>query len=180
MEDYEKKYKEALEKARNIVNSINVGLIGKDSFEVVFPELKESEDERNKRTLKEFLNAILGTGAKTYLGNWNKEDLINWISWLEKQNLKFKVGDLIINKDGNGKVKQILEATNFGYTTNDGFAIREIYEKNYRTCEIKDICQWKPSDEQMFDLKCAADSNSNVLLGQSLLSLYNDLNKLKE
>ena len=37
---------------------------------------------------------------------------------------------------------------------------------------------WKPSKDQMFNLKCAADSNSNVLLGQSLLSLYNDLKKL--
>lgn len=45
---------------------------------------------------------------------------------------------------------------------------------------FKDRIMWKPSSEQMFDLKCAADSNSNVLLGQSLLSLYNELKKLRE
>lgn len=46
IEEKAKAYDEALTKARNIVNSINVGLIGKDSFEAVFPELKELEDEK--------------------------------------------------------------------------------------------------------------------------------------
>lgn len=167
--DYEKKYKEALEKARNIVNSINVGLIGKDSFEVVFPELAESEDEKIRKDIV------------FYIAAHHKDDgeKARWLYWLEKQGLKFKVGDLIINKDGNGKVKQILEATNSGYTTNDGFAIREIYEKNYRTCEIKDICQWKPSDEQLKALQGVYDwYMSHYPQNKEFESLFDDLLKL--
>ena len=76
--DYEKKYKEALAKARNIVNSINVGLIGKDSFEAVFPELIESEDERIKKAI---IERIQNWGLNSF-GNITKEEAL---SWLEKQ-----------------------------------------------------------------------------------------------
>lgn len=50
--NYEKKYKEALEKAREIIKDYeNRGLkdilfYAKEDFEAIFPELQESEDER--------------------------------------------------------------------------------------------------------------------------------------
>ena len=68
-----KRYDEALTKARNIVNSINVGLIVKDSFEAVFPELKESEEESIRKRLIELLK-------KNDEQHYAKE-----IAWLEKQ-----------------------------------------------------------------------------------------------
>lgn len=40
--------------------------------------------------------------------------------------------------------------------------------------------KWKPSDEQLFDLKVIAKQNEHNMLGKSLMSLYNDLLKLKE
>ena len=73
-----KRYDEALTKARNIVNSINVGLIGKDSFEAVFPELKESEDENIRKDLIQWINEFPDTIWRSHY----KRDIL---AWLEKQ-----------------------------------------------------------------------------------------------
>ena len=84
-EEKAKRYDEAITKARNIVNSINVGLIGKDSFEAVFPELKESEDEKMRKflikTFKSYQN------PKTHLNpnNWEGINISSILAWLEKK-----------------------------------------------------------------------------------------------
>lgn len=75
--DYEKKYKEALEIARQFSehplqeDSSNI-------VEYIFPELKESEDEKVRKALIEYFR-------------WNVQQLLNdfsnkeAIAWLEKQ-----------------------------------------------------------------------------------------------
>jgi len=82
IEEKAKAYDKALAKARNIVNSINVGLIGKDSFEAVFPELKESEDERTRNELIAFIEQAIHRGGGTPIPK-EKED--KWLAYLEKQ-----------------------------------------------------------------------------------------------
>jgi len=82
VEEKAKRYDKALAKARNIVNSINVGLIGKDSFEAVFPELKESEDERTRNELIAFIEQAIHRGGGTPIPK-EKED--KWLAYLEKQ-----------------------------------------------------------------------------------------------
>ena len=84
IEEKAKRYDEALTKAKNIVNSINVGLIGKDSFEAVFPELKESEDERIRKWLIKDMNRRLSCWTSTEV---TKEQVL---AWLEKQGEKVK------------------------------------------------------------------------------------------
>jgi hypothetical protein len=79
IEEKAKRYDEALTKARNIVNSINVGLIGKDSFEAVFPELRESEDERIRKWLIKDMGRRLSCWTSTEV---TKEQVL---AWLEKQ-----------------------------------------------------------------------------------------------
>ena len=81
IEEKAKRYDEALTKARNIVNSINVGLIGKDSFETVFPELRESEDERIRKAIVKMISDIDGGSPFEKYGIIKKEAL----AWLEKQ-----------------------------------------------------------------------------------------------
>ena len=80
IEEKARRYDEALTIARNIVNSINVGLIGKNSFEAVFPELKESDDERIRESITEFFKNYSKNGT------WKAiPDVTKWIAWLEKQ-----------------------------------------------------------------------------------------------
>jgi hypothetical protein len=71
--DYEKKYKEALERARDYKNNIvhKELTVGESIMDYIFPELAESEDEKISylKTRKGYTEAIKDP----------------WIAWLEKQ-----------------------------------------------------------------------------------------------
>lgn len=93
--NYEKKYKEALEKARQFSEHP----LQEDSssiVEYIFPELKESEDERIRKELLEYANdryAAVKNNAtkpganKIHIDWWGKA-----IAWLEKQDGKYSGG----------------------------------------------------------------------------------------
>ena len=72
--DYEKKYKEALERAKEELGSNS---FERGSIEYIFPELQESEENRIKREIVNYIHegaAIKGEKIPT-----------EWIDWLEKQ-----------------------------------------------------------------------------------------------
>ena len=79
--DYEKKYKEALERARHYY------LTGKgepvDFIKMIFPELAESDDERIRKAIHIYLDWLDGRN-KDYQpkGDYSIKDMI---AWLEKQ-----------------------------------------------------------------------------------------------
>ena len=83
--DYEKAYKSALEKAKNLLaNSV---AYDRFTIERIFPELKESEDERIRKVLVDFFKSYKeqGTcGAETF----NGISTSNILAWLEKQGEK--------------------------------------------------------------------------------------------
>ena len=81
--NYEKKYKEALEIARKI-NS-GEGVPAPDGWticEVIFPELKESEDEKIRKTIIRFFVDNYPNETEMYDGTVTVGDVI---AWLEKQ-----------------------------------------------------------------------------------------------
>lgn len=71
--NYEQKYKEALERARQ-VHTTNVDE-NKKSTEYIFPELKESENERTRKELVDFINSHLAGFPQCE----------KYIAWIEKQ-----------------------------------------------------------------------------------------------
>lgn len=71
--DYEKKYMEALERAKKL-HSEPTGGTERIVCEQIFPELAESEDERIR---KEILDYLVSRGFSN-----------EWIAWLEKQGEK--------------------------------------------------------------------------------------------
>jgi len=75
--DYKKAYEEALERAR--IGRLQLLDIGEEATEIehIFPELKESEDEKMRRTLIEYLRKET---TRVYR--------LEWIAWLEKQEEK--------------------------------------------------------------------------------------------
>jgi hypothetical protein len=81
MEDYEQKYKEALETARKINSGEGVAAPkGWSTLEVIFPELKESEDEKIRKSL---LNEFIHLQSKGYkFAGLEGEEIV---TWLEKQ-----------------------------------------------------------------------------------------------
>lgn len=76
--DYEKAYKEALERAREL--SID-GYLDAIAIDELFPELEESEDERVRKGL---VKAVSGTleGNKLFGTDVTREEAL---AWLEKQ-----------------------------------------------------------------------------------------------
>lgn len=85
MEDYKQKYEQALESAKRCYKDLSnldgvVATMSKDFFEEVFPELKESDDERIKKNLREFL---LDAPSQNIVSH--HLDLNETLTWLEKQ-----------------------------------------------------------------------------------------------
>ena len=82
--DYEKSYKEALERAKALIETnTSDALFHLKDIESIFPELKESEDERiRKWCISHFQAAVLVTK-----NNAEYQEYLNnkVIPWLEKQ-----------------------------------------------------------------------------------------------
>ena len=104
--DYEKAYKEAIERASKIKLRNPIERI-QDEIDSIFPELQESENERIRKEIIEFLIWIkeFRNGGYEPSGKYVIEDMI---AWLEKQGEqkpadksepKFKVGDWIVQEN---------------------------------------------------------------------------------
>jgi hypothetical protein len=98
--NYEKKYKKALEWMQGLYSGLHGAT--KEDAEHYFPELKESEDERIRKTIIRIL--------KGEIGYTSKGDIDKYVTWLEKQGEKklvdkvepkFKVGDKVTIKGDN-------------------------------------------------------------------------------
>jgi len=79
---YKKKYKEALEKAKDVYTYYCDDREQLEKIEAIFPELAESEDEKTKKELTEFLKQASGGFLTTTIKCKTFE---KWLSWLEKQ-----------------------------------------------------------------------------------------------
>lgn len=124
--DYKEKYEKALERCKEEFNFNNLAYSHeeiKQKLKHVFPELKESEDERIR---KEILNVFKQLDECTTICGRNY-DYAKWIAWLEKQGVqksadkvgpKFKVGDWVVycNED----VDLIMGVEKTGYIINKG------------------------------------------------------------
>ena len=74
-EEKAKAYDEALERARSYHEDKNCFEYLKGVLENIFPELKESEDERIRKEILEFVTIVADS----------KSNKMEWIAWLEKQ-----------------------------------------------------------------------------------------------
>lgn len=88
MEKFEKKYKEALKQAKALYENAN-GMVLKKWVEQVFPELAESEDEKNIKDLIDELKCSLRAANcqndACRGGHEKRIALLEWaIAWLEK------------------------------------------------------------------------------------------------
>ena len=76
--DYEKHYKDALESAKDYYDNSNISPIEKNRLSAIFPELRESEDERIKNEILEFFQCSM------YCEELDTDKLKRWIAWLKK------------------------------------------------------------------------------------------------
>ena len=107
--DYKEKYEMALEGIQEILSS------GEDSIKMsrlqlrlqgIFPELKEGEDERIRKSIIGFLIAIssLKDGKTVSNEDFDSKAILEWVAWLKKQ--KDMEVKLIISDEGYNKAFQ--------------------------------------------------------------------------
>lgn len=89
--DYEKEYKEALERARDYKNDIiHTELkVGENIMDYIFPELKESENEKIRKSIIELIEWVkeqqIHTDHNTDGTKW--DDMIAWLEKQSKENM---------------------------------------------------------------------------------------------
>lgn len=140
--NYEKKYKDALERAKGLLEGMDEGdyLASSEDIENLFPELAESEGERMRKAIIDFLKNIEEENESSLIfGNTTTTDMI---AWLEKQGEKkpciteeptpkFKAGNKVIFTNGN--VGKIVIVGTHGYTFENGdWFTHEFVEKDAR------------------------------------------------
>ena len=157
IEQKAKAYDEALNVIKNLVKA---GLIYEDAAIQVFPELKESEDERMIKFIKNQLFNI----KKTITDNYKLDtELTKAIDWLEKQGehkpveLKTKAGNWYVcdMEVMNENMATAFHRDEIYYCPKDGYlyvsgALFEVGSLDvFRLATEKEIPQshWKPSDE---------------------------------
>ncbi len=90
--DYEKKYKEALGRAKNLhKDAIDMEENSRAKLcEIIFPELVESEDEKTRKEIRNFI--------WNYPNKFIERD--KWLAWLERQSEKprYNIGDVLCDK----------------------------------------------------------------------------------
>ena len=147
IEQKAKRYDETLERARECYfDGLSLSQPPKAIIEHLFPELKESEDEKIRKNLTSFLIAHKNSKRPTVTPTDNQID--RWISWLEKQGEqkpithKYNVGATIYyNSFGETKSMVVANVVDIGdgnpmYEDADGSAVFE-----------KDIVEPNPGDK---------------------------------
>ena len=164
--DYEKVYKEALERARKSHDKAN-GFIKKEWIENIFPELKESEDERIRKSLIDFVEQY----GDNYYGQIAKASAIAWLEKQGEQNFAWS------DEDYN-----MIHCCTSAIWAADYYSNEDKEKMENWLKSLKPQPQWKPTEEQLHCFKCVIDfykTKVDDTIVQSLLdSLYNDLKKL--
>ncbi len=114
--DYEKAYKDALNKAKSKIWNDKGHLLYEDDIIEIFPELAESEDERIRKEIIQFLQLP----HPQFVGKRNHE---KWIAWLEKQKTTEETLQYLKENHSPSEVSDFQAAMNI--------AVAKAYNKGY-------------------------------------------------
>lgn len=142
--DYEKKYKEALERARENFPCVNQG--GQAILQDIFSKIKENEDERIKQKLIETIGYFRSRGIDQQLCE-------KFLAWVEKQGEQKPVNNLKWNEltwEDINTLEGIIN--NVHYEFRNGIGVesfgKEVLERfrEIKGDEYIDSCEQKPVD----------------------------------
>lgn len=166
---YEKAYKEALERAKSFQEKY-----GGDYAGYIFPELRESEDEKIRKFLIDYFTSYKIGNVATKLNGYRIDDIL---AYLEKQ--KEQKPAEWSNKDEE-MMTEIIEFLEYAYPYDNEFRIAWLKSLRSRP---KSSDNWKPSEEQIYSLGTVvkgAGENSVGSVAYNLKELYEQLKRLKE
>ena len=81
-EEKARAYDKAIEKIMYVIEHGVSPVLNKEDLQDIFPELKESEDDKIRKAIIHYLNDSIGEGFKE---KKKKDKIIRWIEWLEEQ-----------------------------------------------------------------------------------------------
>lgn len=150
----------------------------KEAFEFFAPELRESEDEKTRKEIIEFIRSQIEDGNSV---GWDR-----WIAWLEKQK---EQKPRLIGEDSVEKMaRQMCETGQTieqkpSWSEEDKMIEKNLQEIENATWEIRHRLKslrpqphWKPSEEQMKALiDCTIGNEYDV---HTLVRLWAELKKL--
>ena len=165
MNTYEKKYKDALEKAKSMIDDLRKGedILAVSNLETMFPELAESEDERIRKELLESFK-YQQRESRTDKEWLNGIKLSEVVAWLEKQAEKKSADDIqkptdikIHQGDKNNPYDMSFEEAQ-NYITKRDFDIClndcAIYvDDRYITQTIANVLRWADDNPKQRDNK---------------------------
>ena len=148
--NYEKKYNEALARAKDVKNGPSPHDSSVATVEYIFPELHESEDERIRKEIIAFLKHYhTGEGDSVTYDN-------DWLVYLEKQKEQ-KPAEW--SEEDEKKVSSLLAMLTTMRQLNSNGSLVGIYSKRDREKKFDEIenwlkslrprPSWKPREEQM-------------------------------
>jgi len=157
--DYEKAYKEILEKAKIFRQKwegieINSELALKELKEI-FPELSESKDESNDERVRKFLIKTIQQVPNDSL-LWETMDKSSVLTWLEKPIPKFRVGDticMISEEVPYPRTIEKIENGNYIYDNGKGSISLE-FQDNYELLKQEPILNQSSAEKLMLMKKC--------------------------
>lgn len=147
MEDCERKYKEAFNMAVLEHKSDNEAV--RESIERIFPQLKESDDEKIRKELISYFKQF----ANEELRGVNISD---WIAWLQKQKTSEEALQYLRENHSPSEMSDFQAAMNI--------AVAKAYDKGYNDGLEKHgehNPAWSEEDEKQFSFCCAAIELSN-------------------
>jgi len=128
--DYEQKYKEALERMKSWARGEHPEYFteAQKAAEFVFPELKESEDERMRKELLDYLHT-----RQVIEGLTDTKVKMDWITWIEKQKAKEDLDRMAPIYEDKESFESALEGA-WELYNNSGARTVDSCEDNYVEC----------------------------------------------
>jgi len=156
MEDYKKKYDEKVEKMRDFIKKYDGTIFSKDGemykdLIEAFPELKESEDEKIRKELIQYLKDYPNLPN----GNCCRDDFFSWLEKQSEKKSKFEVGQWIVKPNGIATQVTDVQPMRYVVTEQDGFT------SYYDICKADNDCHlWTSQDATHGDVLYSLDSQT--------------------
>ena len=205
IEEKAKAYDEALARANEMIKSMtNIGGVAKvDDIQHIFPELKESEDERIRKIIYGW---IYTQPSEFFEGGFSKEEMLTWLEkqghdgkkWIyedvyikeKEQLIQDGIDEVLENPQKYGLEKQG-EQKPASCSKEDEKQARQIERIVHDGCtqklqkqiadwfeSLKERYTWKPSDEQIIELHRVISGCSYDI--EPLVEIEEHLKKLRE
>lgn len=139
--NYEKAYKEALERAKSKIENDKGHVLYEDDIKEIFPELAESEGEQIRKNLICFFKKEYGTNSNARFAGIEVKDII---AWLEKQDEQKSFWNERDEKNLNTIINVIHGGTHLAYE-NEIDWLKSIKDR----VQPQPKQEWREEDEKM-------------------------------